>query len=188
MAYQITHPLCIGSEAVGSFLRGLVWPRGLEIVTPDPLPSFPTGLDPPLALDCGGLRVQPATGLLDHEAVLPLVLVVDCKVRTADGNFYQTTTSVHPYYITPVLVLPDEVPDLSQWRRLNSIEAVCCLAQNPWLGHLRYWSKNCSGGICVAYFSGSRILVTCSEYGERNRNAAYTRWTQGSPPTVMKRI
>ena len=180
----------VGSRGLGFEMRTRVLDMGLQILTPDPLPSFPEGYAPPMKPEYGSWEVQ--KHVCENEMLISIpggILVFDVNVKQAGGDWWRPDRRFSPYYTGPVIVLHEGMsfPDNRQWRPLNTLEAVCGLAQNLWVGSLRYYSVNCTDGSCQAYRSASMIVVECRG-SRRGHHAAYTTTPIVSPHMWMKRV
>ena len=182
--------MLIGSRGLGFDMRSRVQDMNLEILTSKPLPDFPREYSPHIEPEYGAWNAR--KHVCEEERVISLpggILVFDVRVSQPGGYLWQADHRFDPYYTGSVLILHEgmQPPDSGQWRPLNTLEGVCGLAQNLWVGSLRYYSVNCTKRSCQAYRRGSTIVVECHG-SSRGHHAAYTTASPAPPYTRMVRV
>jgi hypothetical protein len=188
MNVQVHRPLLLGAQAIGFELRERLDEAHVIALTRAPFPDFPRGWKPEVALDYG----TPLKGIhecgRDQEELIPGVLVFDCKYEQAScGGWWMPSERFYPYWLHPVLIMHDgKLPDGTKWRKLTSCEAVSCLAQNRWLGAIRYASKHCSSYCCEACVHRGQVYVSCGE-SRKGHHAAYVPIDRPQPTIEMVR-
>ncbi len=150
----------IGAQGLGRDLLARLQGFRMHVFTDGPFPDFLWGFNPPLDLDRGGLGDAPHICESEPEILLPGgFLVFDVRVEARGGCRFSAAQSFRPFYTGPILVLHEGMmPDMEVWRPLTGVEAVCGLAQNPWLGSLRFWTDRCRQG-AQAYAYCGKIVV-----------------------------
>ena len=161
MNQQHERALRIGARGYGHDCLERMSGFSVKVLRSLPFPDFPSGFNPHIKLDLGGLGDQPHVCEAEPQILLPSgFLVFDIVVKAKGGCEFAAKTRFNPYFSGPILVMHEGMtPDMTVWRFLNGAEAVCGLAQNPWLGSLRFYSQYANAGSAQAYFLRGKIVV-----------------------------
>lgn len=179
--------LRIGAAGFGYDLLCRTKSYGVEVLSEGPFPDYPFGVSAPVKFDFGGMGDIPH--ICEHEPwiVIPALVVFDVVVRATGGCRFCSSTRFKPYWLGPVTLRHWHVPppDLAVWRRLVSPEALSLLAENPWLGSVRFFTtRGDVNNTAQAYVQEQSIVV--ETYGSASgHHAAYTRWDTNAPRLEM---
>lgn len=125
-------------------------------------PNFPRGFDETILSDHGGLGDEPHICEEERIVTIPTVLVADVVVRAHCGDrFALDQDRFDAFFSAPVQIYHDGMyPDENVWEPVESIYAVSCLGQNPWLGSVRFRSPHTRSGYAQAYIRDGQVIVS----------------------------
>lgn len=152
------HKLLVGSRGIGSEMLKRLEDFNVKIYNYS-FPPFPNDFRPPLDYDVGGPKGIHICSR-DKFEVLPAVLVFEVMLCASGGCKFRPSHSFSPYWL-PIVTIPHEEfhPNWDVVRPFNAAEAVCGLAQYPFLNRIRFYSRRCDGMWGEAQISKGNIFV-----------------------------